>query len=100
MPTRDVLEFVGDFPQDWPPGPIVPAIDTFYGLAGTQTGWDPLTNTTTAGVGVKPTPIGDQQNHSPPAASQPPLTPAGPSGGTPTTGPGAIKVPPTLFPPF
>jgi len=107
MPPRDVLEYPGDFPQDWPPGPITPAIDSFYGLAisaegktGNAGNSPPLAPLTTAGTAVLPTPIGNQQNTSPPAASQPPLTPAGTQGGTPTTGTGPIQVPPTLFPPF
>ena len=90
MPPRDILELVGDFPQDWPAGPINPAPDSFYGQAPPDG----------AGTGVLPTPIGNQLNSSPAAASQPPLTPAGSQGGTPTTGPGAIRVPMTLFPPF
>ena len=87
---QDLLYYPGDFPQDWPPGPIVPAPDNFYGVAAPDG----------AGADVLPTPIGNQQNTSPAAASQPPLTPAGTQGGTPTTGPGAIRVPMTLFPPF
>lgn len=91
MPTRDILENVGDFPQDWPAGPIVPAIDTYYGVA------PPLG----AGTAVVPTPIGNQLNNSPAAASMPPVAPAGTQGGTPQNmGPGATIVPPTLFPPF
>lgn len=89
MPA-DLLETVGDFPQDWPPGPINPAPDNFYGIAPPDG----------AGTAVKPTPIGNQLNASPAAASQPPLTPAGTQGGIPTTGAGPIKVPPTFYPPF
>ena len=90
MAVVDLLSNPGDFPQDWPAGPIVPAIDTFYGQPAPKG----------AGTGVVPTPIGNQLNSSPPAESQPPLTPAGTQGGIPTTGQGPIVVPPTLFPPF
>ena len=76
-------------PQDWPPGPIVPANDTYYGITGPKG----------AGTAVKPTPIGLQINLSPAAATQPPLNPAGTAGGVPTTGAGTKVIPPTLFPP-
>ena len=107
MPA-DLLSYIGDFPQNWPPGPITPATDNFYGLAnpsqgltGTAGNEPPLAALATAGTNVRPTPIGNQLNSSPPAASMPPTTPAGTQSGTPQNlGPGAVKVPPTWFAPF
>ena len=91
MPPIDVLNFPGDFPQDWPPGPIILPSENYYGIAPPDG----------AGTAVLPTPIGDQLNDSPPAASMPPLTPAGTQGGTPQNlGPGPTIVPPTWFAPF
>ena len=102
MPS-DLLSYIGDFPQDWPPGPINPNVDTYYGRAVSQYGLTgvagnepPLAPFTTAGTAVLPTPIGNQLNASPPAASMPPLIPSGPASGTPQNmGPGAVIVPPT-----
>ena len=98
----DLLPWGGDFPQDWPPGPIVPA---YEGFAGDQTstivnseGENPITTTVNVGTA---TPIGDQQNVSPPASSAPPLTPNGTLSGVPQSmGPGPVIVPPTFFYPY
>ena len=102
MPV-DLLSYIGDFPQDWPPGAITPAYDTYYGRSVSQYGLTgeagnepPLAPYTTAGTAVLPTPIGNQLNASPPASSPPPLVPSGSQGGTPQSmGPGAVIVPPT-----
>ncbi len=96
----DIFGWQGDAPQDWPSGPVVPALE---GFAGNQTatidnGASPITTTVNVGTA---TPIGNQQNTSPPAASAPPLTPNGTESGTPQSfGPGPTIIPPTFFYPF
>jgi hypothetical protein len=91
MPPVDVLSFPGDFPQDWPPGPIILPSEDFYFLAPPNG----------AGLSVGPTPIGNQIKSSPAAASMPPVTPSGTLSGTPQNlGPGPTLVPPTWFAPF
>lgn len=96
----DLLTWGGDAPQTWPAGPIVPALEGFKGnqTSTIDNGVNPITTTVNVGTA---TPIGNQQNTSPPAASAPPLTPNGTQSGTPQSfGPGPVIVPPTFFAPF
>lgn len=79
MAYWDVLWWQGDWPQDWPPGPIIPAYEGYL-LAGT------------------PTPIGNQENVSPPSATPPPNNPSELPGVPFPIGPiGPVIVPPTFI---
>ncbi len=93
----DIFGWQGDAPQDWPSGPIVPALEGFTGdqTSVIQNGAHPITTTVDVGLA---TPIGSQENMSPPAASMPPVAPNGTQSGIPQNmGPGPVIVPPTFF---
>lgn len=97
----DILVWPGEAPQDWPPGPIIPANDTFTGPQTFK-----ITSNTSTVISVTqdvgtPTPIGNQQNTSAPSETPPPCNPSNLPGSPQCIGPvGPVIVPPTYTWPF
>lgn len=98
MPLGDIFYQIGWFPQDDPPGPIIPAVEPYEGEVDSRI-YKSVSGQIDITVDVgTPTPIGDQMNQGPPAASPPPNNPSDLPGYPQPIGPiGPVIIPPTFF---